>query len=291
MLNDTTHDVSVWQMNGTQVVSNSTVGTINAAGGWHFADVGDFNGDGKSDLLFLDDTTHGVAVWQMNGTQVIANPQVGTINAAGGWHFADVGDFNGDGKSDLLFLNDTTHGVAVWQMNGTQVIANPQVGTINAAGGWHFADVGDFNGDGKSDLLFLNDTTHGVAVWQMNGTQVIANPQVGTINAAGGWHFADVGDFNGDGKSDLLFLNNTTHGVGVWQMNGTQVAANPQVGIADPAASYAGLQDINGDHKSDLLFENTTTHVLTAWEMNGTQVAINQQIGTINAAADWHLVT
>jgi hypothetical protein len=85
-----------------------------------------------------------------------------------GWHFADTGDFNGDGKTDLLMLNDTTNGVAIWQMNGTQVTANPQVGTI--AAGWHFADIGDFNRDGKSDLLMLNDTTLGVAIWQMNGS-------------------------------------------------------------------------------------------------------------------------
>ena len=52
-----------------------------------------------------------------------------------------------------------------------------------------FHDTGDFNGDGKTDLLFLNDTNHGVAIWQMNGTQVPPSPQVGTINAADGWHF------------------------------------------------------------------------------------------------------
>jgi hypothetical protein len=289
MLNDTTHDVAVWLMNGAQVASSTTVGTINAAGGWQFADVGDFNGDGKSDLLFVNSATQGVAVWQMDGAQVTANPQIGIM--ASGFHFASTGDFNGDGKTDLLMINDTTHDVSIWQMNGTQVTSTTTVGTINAAGGWHFAGVGDFNGDGKSDLFFLNDTTHGAAVWLMNGNQVTANPQIGTINAAGGWHFADIGDFNGDGKSDLLFLNDTTHGVAVWQMNGTQVTANPQIGIAAAGDSYVGLQDINGDHKSDILFENATTNVLTAWEMNGTQVTLNQEIGTINAAAGWHLAT
>jgi Ca2+-binding RTX toxin-like protein len=289
MLNDTTHDVAVWEMNGTQVAQSATVGTINAAGGWQFADTGDFNGDGKTDLLMINGTTNGVAVWQMDGTQVTANPQVGVMPS--GFHFASTGDFNGDGKTDLLMINDTTHDVSIWQMNGTQVTSATTVGTINAAAGWHFAGVGDFNGDGKTDLFFLNDTTHGAAVWQMNGNQVTASPQIGTINAAAGWHFADIGDFNGDGKSDLLFLNDATHGVAVWQMNGAQVTANPQVGIAASGDVYVGLQDINGDHKSDILFQNPTTHVLTAWEMNGTQIAVNEQIGTVNAAAGWHLVT
>jgi hypothetical protein len=288
MLNDITHGVAVWEMNGTQVIANQTIGTINAPGGWSFAGTGDFNGDGMTDLLFINATTNGVGIWQMNGTQVTANPQVGILPT--GWHFAATGDFNGDGKTDLLMLNDTTHDVTVWEMNGTQILASQSVGTINASGGWHFAATGDFNGDGKTDLLFLNSTTNGVAVWEMNGTQVMANPQIGTINASGGWHFADTGDFNGDGKTDLLFLNNSTNGVAVWQMDGTQVTANPQVGTVPAGFSYFGSGDFNGDGKTDLLFQNATTHALTVWEMNGTQVALNQQIGTVNAAADWHLI-
>jgi hypothetical protein len=125
----------------------------------------------------------------------------------------------------------------------------------------------------------------------MNGTQVTSNPQVGTINAAGGWHFADTGDFNGDGKTDLLLLNDTNNGVAIWEMNGTQVMASPQVGTMDAGLSYAGMGDYNGDHKTDLLFENDATHTLSVWAMNGTQIALNQQIGTIDAAAGWHLVT
>lgn len=288
MLNDATHDVAVWEMNGTQVIANQTIGTINAAGGWHFASTGDFNGDGNTDLLFTNSTTNGVAIWQMNGTQVMASPQVGIL--AAGWHYAATGDFNGDGKTDLLMLNDTTHDVAVWEMNGTQVIANQTIGTINAAGGWHFASTGDFNGDGKTDLMFLNNTSNGVAIWQMNGPQVAADAQIGTVNAAAGWHFTDTGDFNGDGKTDLLFTNNTNNGVAVWQMDGTQVTANPQVGTMAAGFTYFAPGDFNGDHKTDLLFENNTSHAVSLWEMNGTQVALNQQIGTINAAADWHLI-
>ena len=102
-------------------------------------------------------------------------------------------------------LNDTTHGVAIWQMDGTTVMAKPQVGTINAAAGWGYAGTADFNGDGKSDLLLLNATNNGIAVWQMDGTTVTAKPQVGTM--AAGFHVAAMGDFNGDGKTDLLTLN------------------------------------------------------------------------------------
>ncbi|WP_448044773.1 FG-GAP-like repeat-containing protein [Bradyrhizobium liaoningense] len=287
MLNDSTHDAQVWLMNGTQISAAGTVGTISAFGGWGYADVGDFNGDAKSDLLLLNSVNKAVAVWELNGTSVLANPQVGTM--ASGFHFASTGDFNGDGKTDLVMLNDATHALQVWLMDGTQVTSETTIGTISASAGWRFSNVGDFNGDGKSDLLLLNDTTHGVAVWLMDGTQVTANPQIGTISAFAGWRCADTGDFNADGKSDLMLFNDNTHGVAVWELNGTQIIAGPQVGIAASGDSYVRLEDINGDNKSDILFQNNATHVLTAWEMNGTQIALSGQIGAINANGGWHL--
>jgi hypothetical protein len=281
--NATTHGVAMWQMDGTQVTASPQIGVI--ADGWSLTKTGDFNGDGKTDLLFLNSTTHGVAIWQMDGTTVTKNPQIGIITD--GWHFADTGDFNGDHKTDLLMLNDTTHGAAIWQMDGTTVTSSSQIGTIT--NGWHFAATGDFNGDGKTDLLMLNNATQGAAIWQMDGNQVTANPQIGTVNTSGGWHFADLGDYNGDHQTDLLFINDSTGGVAIWQMNGTTVAANPQVGIMDAGSRYAGYGDYNGDGKTDLLFVNDTSHAATVWEMNGTHVDTAAQIGTINAP-DWHLI-
>src|SRR5207253_2603452 len=94
------------------------------------------------------------------------------VNAADGWHVQHLADFNGDGKTDILLVNDVTRGVYVCEMNGSALGANGLAGTL--ADGWHFADTGDFNGDGKADLLLLNDTTRGAMVWQMNGTEVQA---------------------------------------------------------------------------------------------------------------------
>jgi hypothetical protein len=289
-INSSTHGIAEWQLDGAQVTANPQIGTFNAAGGWSYTGTGDFNGDSKTDLLFLNPTTHGIAIWQIDGTQVTASPQIGTINAAAGWGYTGTGDFNGDGKTDLLFLNSTSHGVAIWQMDGTQVTASPQIGTINAAAGWHFQTTGDFNGDGKTDLLFLNDTTHGVAIWQIDGTQVTASGQIGSINAAGGWHFQDTGDFNGDGKTDLLFMNDTTHGVAIWQMDGTQIAASAQIGTINAAAGwhYDAVRDLSGDGKSDLLFENSTTAGVASWVMDGTQVTSSAPFISYDMA-NWHL--
>ena len=75
----------------------------------------DFNGDGKSDILWQDDS--GLpAIWTMDGTTTIG---VGALfNPGPTWHVAAAADFNGDGKSDILWQNDNGR-PAIWTMDGT----------------------------------------------------------------------------------------------------------------------------------------------------------------------------
>jgi len=63
----------------------------------------------------------------------------------------------------------------------------------------------DFNGDGKSDILFQN-TDGSVGMWQMNGATVLGANPVGS-NPGSAWRLMGTGDFNADAKSDILFQN------------------------------------------------------------------------------------
>ena len=64
-------------------------------------------------------------------------------------------------------------------MNGTQVVANPVIGSL--APGWHARTTADFNGDGKADILLDYEHSGALSIWQMNGTVVEANPVIGTV--------------------------------------------------------------------------------------------------------------
>jgi len=73
-------------------------------------------------------------------------------------------------------------------MSGGQI--SQAVGIGNVPNVWSVAETGDFNGDGKSDILW-HDTSGDVGVWLMNGSQIssasgIANvPTVWSIQGAG----------------------------------------------------------------------------------------------------------
>ena len=80
----------------------------------------------------------------------------------------EAGDFNGNGKPDILWQNSMTGERAVWLMNGTvraSIVNLPYVPPQ-----WHIAGAGDFNGNGKPDILWQNSMTGERAVWLMNGT-------------------------------------------------------------------------------------------------------------------------
>jgi ELWxxDGT repeat protein len=85
------------------------------------------------------------------------------------------GDFNGDGKSDILWQNDSGEAV-IWELNGTSVIGGGSLG--NPGLSWHAVGTGDFNGDGRSDILWQNSSGE-AAIWEMNGTSVIGGGSLG----------------------------------------------------------------------------------------------------------------
>ncbi|MDI9847256.1 VCBS repeat-containing protein, partial [Rhodoblastus sp. 17X3] len=174
-----------------------------------------------------------------------------------------VADFNGDGKTDVLWRN-TNGALYDWAMNGSQIAsAQPityQGAAVNLAASWGVAGVADFNGDGKADVLWRN-TNGALYDWAMNGSQIgSAQPityQGAAVNLDASWSVAGVGDFNGDGKADVLWRN-TNGALYDWTMIGSQIASAQPItyqGAAvnlDASWSVAGVADFNGDGKADV---------------------------------------
>jgi hypothetical protein len=94
------------------------------------------------------------------------------------WSIAGTGDFNGDGKFDILW-RDASGDVAIWLMNGTQILQTAKIG--NVLTNWFITETGDFNGDNKADILWRN-TAGDLAMWLMNGTQVLQVAGMGNVS-------------------------------------------------------------------------------------------------------------
>ena len=240
----TTGDLSVWTtINGTTIVAPVTgaagPGTYTSTTGLQVQGIGDFNGDGKSDILWRDAVTGDTSIWFMNGAAVtsVANTtfKAGTYTSTTGWQVQGIGDFNGDGKSDILWRDAVTGKTYIWFMNGSVKAGGgyteSTAGAYTSTTGLQVQGIGDFNGDGKSDILWRDAVTGKTAIWFMKGTErnggaVYTSVQPGVYSATTGLQIQEVGDFNGDGKSDILFRDAVTGDLSIWLMNGAVATAN-----------------------------------------------------------------
>src|SRR5260221_11500828 len=72
-------------MNGTTVLNPNTAGVGHVPTNWSIVGTGDFNGDGKWDILWRDTTSGNIAIWEMNGTTVLNPNTAGVGNVPTTW--------------------------------------------------------------------------------------------------------------------------------------------------------------------------------------------------------------
>jgi hypothetical protein len=86
-----------------------------------------------------------------------------------------VGDFNGDGRSDILWRHSSGT-IVEWLLNGTTLIEHGSPGA--ATMDWTIVGVGDFNGDGYADILWRHSSGT-VVEWLLNGTTLLEHGSPG----------------------------------------------------------------------------------------------------------------
>jgi hypothetical protein len=241
--------------------------------------LGDFNGDGRSDIALLGDPNwHTIPVAFSNGDASFHVTNADTSDFAFWATSRDatklVGDFNGDGKSDIALVGEPswhTIPVALSRGDGSFQVLNVEAGGF--ASSWAFAAaervVGDFNGDGRDDIALIGQAawhTIPVAFSDGSGTFRITNGEVGSfaVWAALPGVTRLVGDFNGDGRADIALVNVPTNvtaatipvafsnGDGTFRVTATQFPDGGFRGWAGTPNVQAIVGDFNHDKIADI---------------------------------------
>ena len=244
---------------------------------------GDFNGDGKADLVTANATTDNVSVLLGQGGGAF---QALTSFATGsGPRAVAVADFNGDGRFDLVTANSTADTVSILFGNGDGTFgakadytvggaplsvgltaAGQTISSLPAPGPAHgtvtpvAVAVGDFNGDGRPDIVTANAAAGSVSILLNKGDGTFTNKgDVAPLN----FHPEDVvvADFNGDGRADLATADPTgTVSIVLGNGDGTFAVQNTY-GTTSNLRSIA-VGDLNGDGRPDVVAAGTVAEVL-----------------------------
>jgi ELWxxDGT repeat protein len=255
--------VGIWNSNGSGGFTNQIINQSDPT--WQIQGTGDFNGDGSADMLWRNTNSGQVGLWDSysNGSGGFT---YNIINQSDfNWQIRGIGDFNGDGSSDILWTSTNAGEIGLWDSNGSGGFTYQ---TINQADpNWQVQGIGDFNGDGSSDILWRNLNSGLVGLWDSNGSGGFTY-QISSQGDAS-WQIQGVGDFNGDGRSDILWRNTNSGQVGLWETNNVGAFTYQIFNESDPTWQIEGVGDFNGDGSSDILWRNSSSGQIGIWNSNG----------------------
>ena len=231
---------------------------------------GDFNADGRQDILWRNIYNGSVWIWLMNGTTIQAASPVADVPLS--WKIAGIGNFGGTGNRDIVWYNAPIGQLAIWTMDAfTKTGSSEFQAPAGGPGEWEVVGIADFDQTGLSDILWRDIYTGSIVIWKSVSPLNFSPVQISSIPSD--WIVAGTGDIEGNGRPDIILQNLITGDVNVWQLRNDQPSQKVDLGIYSLNYRIAGIGDFNGDGKQDILWRNFATGDVWIWLMNGLSVS------------------
>ena len=301
-------------VNATIADGRGTVTIATDESPWTIPATGDFNHDGRVDILWTSEATHAHRLWPMNGIERLdpEDPRHGLpfgpqatdpdtkIVGSGQFNLVPTQDGNpADTETDVVVFNTRTGKVTLWLLNGydlVRVVPTWPAGRSDPS--WMAVTTGDFNRDGHQDIVWRNKTSGEVAVWFMRAdvldheATLEGPPMFPPPVAEPDWEDPRAGDLNADGWVDLIFRDGISGHLVVWTLGpnaGGQdgvrrlaqlpVIKDGQETQSGPLWRLGGTGDFNLGGYIDLVWRNHATGQSFVWYLGGVVTAPNGVVG------------
>lgn len=246
--------------------------TYNVASEPNSIAVGDFNGDGAFDIAVLSENSKKVSLLLNNGSGgfSVSSFAVPTYfdttggGQAGSDRVSDLvaGDFNGDGRMDLAYVDHCGDGnICPVEEERIYTLTRTSTGTFTpalltqASSGLRHLHSADIDMDGKSDLYYgyagCHTPCYGVVALFSNGGNNFSTTNVDSGNTGYSPYDVVVGDFNNDGLMDIAFsgietFSSTPNGMAVVIQTSPRHWSSSEPQFWPPTASRSPQQIIAG---------------------------------------------
>lgn len=283
---DGRYDLALAMPDGIAVIRNLGNGRFDSLSAVGAVAVGDFNGDGRADLLDWKDASVEDGLIARLATPAGAFESRRTIDGVPTNASFSIIDLNGDGKLDFVGFESFFEGspsnrvfVGLGRGDGTFNFLTPiKFGRSITSGA-----VADFDGDGRLDLVVGNDdslsghrATVTIAPGHGDGTfGVPVDFDLGAYSAV-----VSTGDFNGDGRPDLLLY---------------RINAVPAVALNDGAGGFrtpievgniprnVSVGDVDGDGRDDFVALDTL------WAPASLRIFFSRGDGSFDTSRDYSI--
>jgi len=181
---------------------------------------GDFNGDFHADLVYQRSSDGLTEIQFLNGSNAVGGGAIANNPFATDFKLILTSDFNGDGKADLLWRRPTDGLVEIQFLNGNAAAGGGAIAGNPFGTDFNVVTAGDFNGDGKSDLVWQRPSDGLVELQFLNGNAAIGGGAIAGSPFGTDFKVVGEGDFNFDGRADLVYRNSTTGLTEIQFLNG-----------------------------------------------------------------------
>jgi hypothetical protein len=191
-----------------------------------------------------------------------------------------IGDLDGDGKADLVVVNNGSNAVSIFRNTGASGTVRSAVKVDITTGNLpKFVAIGDIDGDGKLDLAVTNSGGNTVSIFKNTSTIGSISFNV-KLDFTTGINPQDVvlGDVDGDGKTDVLVINQSSNSVSVLRNISTggtiNFASKVDFTIGSGPLGVA-IGDVDGDGKIDLAVTNSGSNTVSIFRNTSTSGSVS----------------